>query len=242
MKSTQSNFYKVTFISILFFSHGLCGAQNEKIKIADSLFKAKQYTQSLELYQSVFNEKKYTPSMLLRMAYINEGLGKVGATLYFLKLYNLASDDEQVLKKTEELAAKYKLTGYEESDSDRLQRLLSKNAILIQSILAFTLLSIVTFIFFYRMQNKKSWGLIAAFTVVMVLLLYFNNIYSSETVIVSNDKTYLMDGPSSGANVLAIISEGNLLQLTGRKDVWVRVKWMDKEVYLKEKSVMKVSL
>src|SRR4249920_2353850 len=122
MKRKQNYFLRIIAYSILSCIAYGGHAQVDKIKQADSLFKAKQYTQSLELYQSVFNEKKYTPAMLLRMAYINEGLGKVGATLYFLKIYYLATGYDHAQKKTEELAAKFKLTVYEEDNSNRLYR------------------------------------------------------------------------------------------------------------------------
>src|SRR5690348_1763124 len=103
MKNLQTWFLKFVITSSFFFFCLVTVAQAQKIKQADSLFQAKQYTQSLALYQSVFNEKKYSPAMLLKMAYIQEGLGKIGQTLYYLRLYYLASDDEQALHKMEEL-------------------------------------------------------------------------------------------------------------------------------------------
>ena len=242
MKNIQTGFLKIVIYSTLFFSQSLCYAQNEKIKVADSLFKAKQYTQSLEHYQSAFNEKKYTPAMLLKMAYINEGLGKVGATLYFLKLYHLATGDEHALKKTEELAARFKLTGYEENDSSRVHRRIVTNAIWIQAAMSFVLLIIAIVIFIQRKQSRKPWELLTALTLVMALLFYYNNFYFSEIGIVNKEKAYLMDGPSAGANVVGIINEGTLLKLLSHEDVWLRVKWADKEVYLKEKSILKVTL
>lgn len=242
MNRTQNNLIKTVVYSILLFASFKGYSQVEKIERADSLFKAKQYTQSLELYQSVFNEKKYTPAMLLRMAYINEGLGKMGPTLYFLKLYHLATGDDSALKKTEELAAKFKLTGYEEDNSIRLQRGIMSNAIWIQVGLSFTLLIIAIVIFIQNKQTRRPWELLSAFILIMALLFYATNFTSSESGIVSNEKAYLMDGPSSGANVVSVISEGTLLKLLGHEDVWLRVKWTDKEVYLKEKSILKVAL
>lgn len=242
MKNLQTGILKIILYS--FFSFFACAAcaQSTKIKQADSLFKAKQYTQSLELYQSVLMEKKYTPAMLLKMAYINEGLGKVGPTLYFLKLYYLASDDEQALKKTEEIAAKFKLSGYEVNDSSRLKRWVTKYTSLIQAILLLILFGMSIIIFFQRKQNQKPWGVFIVFVLVMGLVFYSNNFYSSNSVIVTTDKTYLMDGPSAGAHVSAVISEGNLLHSLGREDVWRKVKWVDKEVYVKENAVMELSL
>jgi len=77
---------------------------------------------------------------------------------------------------------------------------------------------------------------------VIGVLFYSNNFFSSESGIVNSEKAYLMDGPSAGANVVAVINEGTLLKLTGHEDVWACVKWTDKEVYLKEKSILKVAL
>ncbi len=242
MKNLQTGILKIVVYSFLFFSACTAYSQSGKIKQADSLFKAKQYTQSLELYQSVFAEKKYSPAMLLKMAYINEGLGKVGPTLYFLKLYYLASDDEQALKKTEEIAAKFKLSGYEVNDSSRLQRWAAKYTSMIQAILIVILLGVATIIFLQRKKNQKPWGALIAFVLVMALILYSNNFYSSNSVIVTTDKTYLMDGPSAGAHVTAVISEGSLLHSLERQDVWRKVKWDDREVYVKENAVMELSL
>src|SRR5258708_3249160 len=175
MKNLQTSILKIIVYSFLFFSACAAYAQTRKIKQADSLFKAKQYTQSLELYQSVFTEKKYTPAMLLKMAYINEGLGKVGPTLYFLKLYYLASDDEQALKKSEEIAAKFKLSGYEVNDSSRLQRWVTKYTSMIQTILILILLGMAMIIFLQRKQDQKPWGALIAFALVMGLIFYSNN-------------------------------------------------------------------
>jgi hypothetical protein len=51
-----------------------------------------------------------------------------------------------------------------------------------------------------------------------------------------------MEGPSSGAPVAGILTEGNQLQLLGRNDVWLKVKWMEKIVYVKNSSVLEVML
>ncbi|MBI1770296.1 MAG: hypothetical protein HYR67_18150 [Bacteroidetes bacterium] len=242
MKNLQTSILKIIAYSFLFFCACTAYAQNAKIKEADSLFKAKQYIQSLEHYQSVFDEKKYTPAMLLKMAYINEGLGKIGSTLYFVKLYYLASEDEQALKKAEEIAAKFKLSGYEVNDASRLQRWIAKNTLLIQMILILALFGIAFIIFTQRKQNQKPWGAFTALVLVMGMLFYSNNFYSLNSVIVTSDKTYLMDGPSAGAHVIAVISEGSLLHSMGREDVWLKVKWIDKEAYVKENAVKELSL
>src|SRR6478735_4065061 len=118
MKNKQTGVSKILFISATLLLIGFhCHAQNSLSK-ADSLFKAKHYTESLELYQHYYQSGNYSPAMLLKMAYIQEGLGKISQSIYYLQLYYQASADEQALRKIEELAAKNKLEGYT-SDSDQ---------------------------------------------------------------------------------------------------------------------------
>src|SRR5882762_9738528 len=140
MKNLQTWFLKFVITVPFFFSFLSGGAQSQKIKLADSLFRSKQYTQSLELYQALFTSGDYSPAMLLKMAYIQEGLGKIGQTLYFLTLYHLATDDDQALRKTEELAAKFRLSGYDSNDAGRLWQWINKKIMIIQLGLAAMLL------------------------------------------------------------------------------------------------------
>jgi hypothetical protein len=225
-----------------FFSCLYSFAQSQKIMQADSLFHAKQYTQSLEVYQSLFSEKKYSPAMLLKMAYIQEGLGKIGQTLYCLKLYHLATDDEQALRKMEELAGKFGLSGYERNDSSRLQQWIDKKITIVQLGLTVILLLICFLIFIRKNKEQRPWLAAAAIILVATSILYFNNFYSDNSIIINKDRAYLMQGPSAGAAVMGIVAEGNQLQLLGKTDVWLKVKWQEKIVYVKNNSALAVML
>lgn len=242
MKNLQIQLLKIVFALALILSVTASHSQNQKITRADSLFKAKQYTQSLEIYQAVFNENKYTPAMLLKMAYINEGLGKPGVTLYFLKLYYLATDDDQALRKSEEIATKYKLAGYQTNDTSRLKNWLSKSLMFIQLGLAALLFIAGALVWAQKKQNQNPWGAFAALVIIASGLFYSTNFYGTTSVIVASHKAYLMAGPSAGAAVVEVIDEGNLLISSGRQDVWLKVQWTDKEVFVKESDVLKVAI
>jgi len=180
--------------------------------------------------------------MLLKMAFIQEGLGKVGPTLYYLKLYYLASDDEQALHKMEELAGKFKLNGYSFSDADRLQRWISKKMHLIQAGFAgIAFVASLTF-FFPQKRIKTPWAMVLVIFMAITALVYLNNFYTLNSVIVSNEHTYLMQGPSAGSQVVSIIDEGNQLESLAQEDVWLKVRWMEKIVYVKKNSVLPVTL
>ena len=242
MKILQTSLLKILVSLALFFFITVVHGQPPKIRAADSLFRSKQYTQSMALYQQMIKGKEYSPSMLLKMAFIQEGLGKIGPTLYYLKLYYLASDDEQALQKMEELASKFKLNGYSPTDADRLKLWVSKNLFLIQFILASLLFFASILVFLQRKKNKVSWSGVFFLFTTMALLSYLNNFYSIPSVIVSQDHTYLMDAPSAGARVVGIIGEGNQLEPLGQTDVWLRVRWQNKAAYLKANSVLHVTL
>jgi hypothetical protein len=216
------------------------GAQPD-LKHADSLFRAKQYTQSFSTYQALLKENKYTSSMLLKMAYIQEGLGHQGLCLYYLNLYQNASDDYQAAAKMEELAGKYRLEGYQSSESSDFFHFLQKNNLWIMMGLA-----AVVFFFFvlllFQKKNGKQPYVPAFFSVLFSALLFVATYFGGKPsmAIVSVPATYLMNGPSAGASVTAIVEEGHRLIVRGEKDVWLRVKWKDQDVFVKQSNVLPI--
>src|SRR5690349_18872885 len=121
MKNMQWRYAKILLLILtgFIFIHNSARAQQSTFRLrqADSLFQAKQYTQSLELYQTMFDQGQYTPAMLLKMAYIEEGLVQTGRALYHLNLYYKATNDKTALEKMEQLATKYNLEGYQQDEA-----------------------------------------------------------------------------------------------------------------------------
>ncbi len=229
---------------ILFFPlFSLGQTTQQKIKHADSLYKAKQFTQSFAIYQSLLAQNQYSPAMLLKMAYIQEGLGHQGLCLYYLNLYQRASDDHQATTKMEELANKYRLQGYQSSNSPRFIHYLQKNSLRLTAGLC-----TINFLFFSLLfyQKRKGKSTVAA----TLLLIFFSVLVFAVTnwggkqaqVIVSSGATYLMSGPSAGASVTAILDEGHRLTVHGQKDVWLKVIWKDQDAYVKQNNVMPIKI
>jgi hypothetical protein len=245
MKYMQTRVLKILSIAVLLlscvtFSH----AQNPLSK-ADSLFRAKQYTQSFDLYQQYYQSGNYSPAMLLKMAYIQEGLARVSQSIYYLQLYYQATADEQALRKIEELAAKNKLEGYT-SDAD--QTFFRSLAGQFSTQVSGVILAIALFFFsviIYQKRKGKERPLWAGFLLLFFLTLLFvqtNLLKETPQGIVSDAATYLMSGPSAGASVVAVIGQGHQLKITGQKDVWLRVEWADKEVFVKENKLLRAEL
>jgi len=245
MKNIQTGILKIlaltSAILCTLFVHA--NDVNYQLSNADSLYIKKQYTQSFELYQSLYKDGRYSPAMLLKMAYIQEGLGHVSLSLYYLNLYYLASGDSQVLNKLQELASKNKLEGYEHSEMNHIMFTIKKYRTYISGMLAAIVLFLLTII--YRQRKKETRPIfIGVLTTIFIaiLALQVNMTYESPSGIIADSNTYLMSGPSAGANVIALVNEGHKIKIKDKKDVWLKVEWMDKEVYIKENQVMKVQL
>lgn len=211
-------------------------ASPSMLQTADSLYAAKQYTQAFERYDVLFAGGRYSPAMLLKMAHIQEGLGHLGQALYYINLYFLATNDTAALKKMEELAEKNNLEGYQNNESKKLKALLNEYHTTITLFLVVSCFFFFSLVVYTREKKKIRPTFSSAMLVlsVVVLFVYTNFSSASERGIVATPKTYLMSGPSAGAALVAIIGEGHQLEITGKKDVWLKVQWKEREVYVKE--------
>lgn len=238
---------QIRFLKILvvLLAPSLCAAQsvNTKISHADSLFRAKQYTQSFALYNSILATRQYSSAMLLKMAYIQEGLGHIGQCLFYLNLYQIASGDEQTITKMEELAEKGNLEGYKTGENSPLVEWLSEHRFMLSLSISLMALGMIGLTFF---QKRKSMSVLPPLTgafVFMALLLVINNFWYAPTrVIIDNPRSYLMDAPSAGGAVLDVVSSGHRLEVTGKKDVWLKVKWRERDAYIKSNQVRLIEL
>ena len=245
MKNKQKAVSKILILLLILCSAAQVGAQSptDLIVQADSLFTRKQYTQSLKLYQEILNQHQYSKAMLLKMAFINEGLGHLSASLYCLNLYYLVSNDKQALVKMEEVAKSNRLVGYTANQKQLIYSLLRKYNYAIVSV-AMGLLVFLFAVLIYQKKSKKSPLPTAILMLIPMSILFFQINMSDNTdqAIVSSNSTYLMSGPSAGSSVVSIINEGHLLDVLGRKDICIQVKWMNQDVYLKEDQVLMVKL
>lgn len=232
------------FIVIIFFSVNTT-AQSLRYHVskADSLFQQKRYTQSLELYQSIFAQQYYTPAMLLKMAYIEEGLDHIAPSVYYLNLYYQATKDERTLIKIKELAGKHGLEGYDFTDREQLIGKYHDN----HETITYALAAIIVFLLSLMLykKSKKSQPVevwVGILILLMGLAFHINFPIDYATAIVARPNTYVMSGPSAGASVIRVIKEGNRVIVTGKEDVWVKVRFQDKDVYIKHDHLLPVSL
>lgn len=217
---------------------------NELLFVADSLFQNKKYTESYSLYKSIFDQDQSSPSMLLKMAFIQEGLGDFGSALYYLNLYYLQTSNKQVLTKMEALAAKHQLKGYDYSDAEYFLTYYNKYQAQITIVLISMIIMLFSMIFYLKRKRNKPPVIAGIFFVILLGILYlqvnYGDVYRNGIILYAD--SYLMQAPSSGADLLEVVQQGHRVKILGKEDVWVKISWNGNPAYIRENNIRKISL
>jgi hypothetical protein len=243
MKDYQKRGLKFVLAVILAATLGqnsLAQSFDFQLKLADSLFQQKKFTESLAVYEQIYAQKAYSPAMLLKMAYVEEGLGHTARTLYYLDTYYSLTRDDRALEKMEETATAFQLRGYDISPLDRFLMFLTIWRI---PVLAFLAMGTIVFglgAWFTKEKALAGFIVVVQFFFAGALLFVINMDTRDDTGIVSKSPLYIMSGPSSGAHVVAIIGDGHKLDIEGREDVWLKINWEGKEGWVKESGMMRM--
>ena len=213
------------------------GDPDVTLQLADSLFAQEKYTESLELYEILLNEDQlYTPGMLMKMAFINEGLGDYSKALYLLNLFYAKTTDKRALRKMEELAKQHHLYGYKFDDLEFFRTIYQRYHMHIIGALGACSLFMFSFILYQKRRGHHR-PVSAGILFVMILGLLFvliNFGQGRDRAVILTDKAYLRTGPSSGANVAEVVAKGHRVEILSHKDVWVKINWNDRPLYIRE--------
>lgn len=232
------------FVVLLTISITGFGSDSKRqLGYADSLFEAKKYTESFEVYEAVLEQGDYTSRMLLKMAFIREGLGDVSGALYFLNQYYNQTSDKKVLGKLEEIARDNQLVGYEFNDADFFINIFRQFRI--QFIVSIGAVALFLFGLVYSKNRKYGKTPIPtgiALTISLLLLFYIVNYgVAFDKGIIVDPQTYLMTGPSGGADVIGIIEKGHRVDIIGVEGIWVKIRWDGQEVYIRDNKIKTLS-
>jgi hypothetical protein len=237
------NIILIELIVILSFITVKAQDNTMDIEVADSLFNERKYTQSFEIYDRILKSENLTsPAMLLKMAYIKEGLGDYSNALYYLNLYYLQTHNKRALRKMEGLAKKYNLEGYKYTDIEFFMNVFYRYYSAIVYGLSGLVLILIGYMVYKKLRMKVNPGFSLFYLFITVGLLFyvvnFGKRYQ-KGIIISPD-TYLMDGPSSGAKLIAIADMGHRVHVLGKDDVWVKVEWEGSTAYIKENNILQI--
>ena len=209
---------------------------NGKLNAADSLFALGKYTESYGLYSELYDdENKYSPQMLLKLAFITEGLGEYEKALYYLQQYYSITYDELALEKMQKLSETYGLSGYERSDLNYVQDKIGRHfepivyaLLLLQSCLLFLIAYKK-----YKLQTKPLYSWISSLLISVILVAVINWASAGRNAIIAQNNSYLMQGPSAGADLISIVDKGHKVSLLQHGEVWSRIRLNEEVVYIR---------
>ena len=231
---------KLFFLLIISSSFSGFSQNNNKSLIkADSLFVNQKFTQSFDIYDSIYHQKMASPAMLLKMAYIKEGLGDYTLAQYYLNEYYLATNNDLALTKMEDIAKEKELVGYETNDLNFIISLYYKHF----QWLSLGVLAIAFLLFmFFLIQLSKFKAVppvttffLASTLIVLAILINFGKSYNKGLIIKNN--TFVMSGPSAGADVIDVINKGHKIVIENETDVWLQIEWDGQQGYIKNNNV-----
>lgn len=208
----------------------------EKYAGADSLFRVGRYTESLRLYEQVLLEdRQFSPSMLLKMAFTHEGLDEPYDALFYLEQYYKYSREQAAVEKITTLASEFDLRGYESTDSNLLLRWYGRyHQELALLLLGAAALFFALLVYRYRKQAERPPILFIAMSFCL-LLAYASSerIGLRKQAMLYGESILLMSGPSAGSELLEQSGPGHKVEVLGTSDVWSRIRWKEREVYVK---------
>lgn len=210
---------------------------------ADSLFKERRYTQSLEIYESIYDDsQRATPAMLLKMAYSEEAMGNLSNALVYLHDYYRITSDKAVLKKMSDLAQVNGLEGYDSNDFQRFVKSIQDYKLIIVAVLLALCLLILSMIFRkISKHQEKSPGLAVGFILVLALTVFFVNFSGQpQKGIVTSANSYVMSGPSAAAELIEVIGQGHKVEILDKNDIWYQIKWKGKTAFVRENNLQEL--
>jgi uncharacterized protein YgiM (DUF1202 family) len=226
---------------ILSLQFSALASSSQTLATADSLFKAKRYTESFELYQELYEQNTGTPAMLIKMAYIKEGLGDYSNALLYLDSYYKHTADKKVIEKMHNVASEKNLSGYDFSDYTYMINTINKNKSTI--LITLTLLSLITLVIIFFKKPKRSSAFAWIFLQILLLLpamLIVNNIFNEKEAIINSNQTLLMSGPSAASEPIELLDKGNKVKIISESDVWILIETGETRAYVKSGRLLRL--
>lgn len=253
----QRGFWKFVFFFMIGCLAGVTGTSHAqtspepRLASADSLFTARQYTESFGQYEQLFAEQgAVSPALLLKMAFTQESMGDYSEALYYLNEYYLLTSDEAAVQKMQQLSEEHDLRGYAYTDYQLFYNYLREYRYhIIYALIALAMVGLIVLVFTHRKQTVASaptsrpygWGI--TYLLILGLLWFMTNAsLEPRQAIIMDDNTYIMAAPSSGSEVVYIGGKGHRVPIGKPQDVWMQIEWDGKPAYVRRGNLREIAL
>jgi hypothetical protein len=212
----------------------------ERLLRADSLFNAGQYGPASQLYHAqVWQERQASPQLLLRLAYAQQQLGRPAATLLYLSMAQARQPRLSTWRQLVALATRQRLVGYPATWQQELrvrwQRYYYPG---LQALLAGAVVALVFVLLRRRTARRAWWAGLAGYA--LLTGLYLELLRPAPAALVARSGAALMAGPGAGAPWLSTATVGDRLLVIGQEDIWCRVRWQEREAFIRAADVLVV--
>ncbi|WKK73796.2 hypothetical protein QYS49_18070 [Marivirga salinae] len=213
--------------------------EKELVK-ADSLYEKKQYISAIKIYEKIYNAGNSSPAMLLKLARIEEGMENPGKSMYFLEKYYQSTKDEKVIDYLKETAKTKKAIGFDYGLTYQANLLYKEWKLYFQ--LFFSIIIFLGLGLMIKNRNKihKKRNYFALAFIPLLFVAFLNNYDGKSEAVITSTPSYFLEGPSSGANLVAKVNTPAKIQVKDQVDVWSKVIIEEKEAYIKTSQIKKL--
>ena len=208
------------------------------VRRADSLFVAGQFAAAVPLFRAVvWRQRQVSPQLLLKLAYAQQRQGHEAAALLYLSLAQARQPRLDTWHQLVGLATRLRLVGYPSTWQQEVRvRASGYYYPGLQGLLLLAVLGAVGLGLRRRRVRRGAWLLYGGF--LGVVALYLHLLRPDTAGLVVRPGAALMAGPGAGAAWLSTAAVGDRLQVLGREDIWCRVRWQQRTVFIRDADLL----
>lgn len=236
--------FKILICLLILFmvnsSTGFTQSLEKELVKADSLYEKKQYISAIKIYNKIYKEGKSSPAMLLKLARIEEGMGNIGSSIYFLENYFKQTKDEKALEYLKVTTEKKNSLGFDYGLSYKANLFYKEWKMHLQLFFSIILIFGLGIMIKNQKSNTKKRNYFAVALIPILAIAFLNNYEGKSEAIIIGNPSFLLEGPSAGANLVEKINTPTKVQVKNQIDVWSKVVFEDKVAYIKTSQIRKL--
>jgi tetratricopeptide (TPR) repeat protein len=221
-------------------SLGFTQSLEKELVKADSLYQKKQYLSAIKIYDKIYNNGNSSPAMLLKLGKIEEGMGNVGQSMYFLEKYYQFTKDEKVIDYLQETAESKNAIGFDYDLSYKADIFYKEWKIYFKLFFSIIIFLGLGMMIKHQNSNQKKKRYFALALIPLLIVAFLNNYEGKSEAIVISNPSFLLEGPSSGANLVEKINTPAKIQIKDQVDVWSKVIIEEKMAFIKTSHIKKL--
>jgi hypothetical protein len=210
------------------------------LHLADSLFEKGNYAGAASLWhQQIWREQRVSPQLFLKMAYAQQQLGHSPAALLYLNMAQARQPRLPTWRQLVAVAAQHRVVGYPATWQQELQVQAQRYYYPgLEALLGGAVVGIVLLLLRWRRAGRSAWLVYAGYLVAAGVFLQL--LRPTPAGLVARPGAALMAGPGAGSAWLSTTTLGDRLTVLGHQDIWVRVRWQQREAFIRDADLLVV--